>query len=131
MIQLQILSGQLAGELRFVRQFPFHIGRAAENDLPLDDPGVWDKHLTIDFDKTEGFTLETAPETFCTVNEASQSFVRLRNGDILSFGSARIQFWLAPPKQRGLRLRELFVWLLLVLVTLGQFALIYALLPAR
>ena len=131
MIQLKILSGKLAGELRFVRQFPFHIGRAADNDLRLDDPGVWDQHLTIGLDKTEGFTLTTAPETFCAVNEASQSFVRLRNGDLLSFGSARIQFWLAPPKQRGLRLRELFVWLLLALVTLAQLALLYTLLPTR
>ena len=131
MIQLKILSGRLAGELRFVRQFPFHIGRAADNDLRLDDPGVWDHHLTIGFDKTEGFTLAAAPETFCAVNEEAQSSARLRNGDLLSFGSARIQFWLAPPKQRGLRLREFCVWLLLVLVTLGQLALIYKLLPAR
>jgi len=41
----------------------------------------------------------------------------LCNGDIISFGSAKIQFWLAPVKLRGLHLREAYVWLLLAAVT--------------
>jgi len=36
-----------------------------------------------------------------------------------------LQFWLAAARQRGLRLRELFVWTLVIAVTAGQFALIY------
>ena len=49
MIQLRILSGQMAGDIQVVRHFPFHIGRAAENNLILDDSGVWDYHLTLEF----------------------------------------------------------------------------------
>jgi hypothetical protein len=52
----------------------------------------------------------------------------LRNGDIISLGSVKIQFWLGPVGQRGLRLRELFVWILLALVVFSQFILIYWLL---
>ncbi len=49
----------------------------------------------------------------------------LRNGDIITVGSAKMQFWLAAARQRGLRFRELFVWTLIIAVTAGQFALIY------
>ena len=128
MIQLRILSGQTAGDTLVVRRFPFRIGRAAENDLRLEAPGVWDQHLTLEFQKTEGFLLHTAPDAFAAVNEQPLTSARLRNGDIISFGSAKIQFWLAAPRQRGLRLRELSVWLLLAAVTAFQFLLIYRLL---
>jgi pSer/pThr/pTyr-binding forkhead associated (FHA) protein len=128
MIQLNILSGQTAGDTLVVRRFPFRIGRAPENELRLDDPGVWDRHLTLEFKKAEGFFLNAAPETFAAINDEQKQSARLRNGDIISFGSAKIQFWLAAPRQRGLRLRELSVWLLLAAVTAFQFVLIYRLL---
>jgi pSer/pThr/pTyr-binding forkhead associated (FHA) protein len=128
MIQLRILSGQTAGDIQVVRRFPFCIGRAPENDLRLEAPGVWDRHLTLKFEKAEGFVLNTAPDAFAAVNEQPLTAARLRNGDIISFGSAKIQFWLAAPRQRGLHLRELSVWALLVAVTAFQFALIYRLL---
>ena len=125
MIQLRILSGQTAGDTLVVRRFPFRIGRAAENDLQLEAAGVWNQHLTLDFQKAEGFLLRTAPEAFAAINEQPQTSARLRNGDIISFGSAKIQFWLAAPRQRGLQLRELSIWLLLAAVTAFQFVLIY------
>ncbi|MBW8863372.1 MAG: hypothetical protein JF609_00300, partial [Verrucomicrobia bacterium] len=86
--------------------------------------GVWDSHLAIGFDRSEGFKLETAPDAFAAVNEQPQSNARLSNGDVISFGSAKLQFWLAPAKLRGLRLREAFVWLLLIGATLAQVALL-------
>ncbi len=128
MIQLKIISGRTAGDIQVVRRFPFHIGRAQDNGLRLESPGVWDHHLTLAFEKGEGFTLHTAPEAFAAVNEQPVNFARLRNGDVISFGSAKIQFWLAAPRLRGLRLREVFVWALLVAVTACQFLLIYRLL---
>ena len=128
MIQLKIISGQTAGDIQVVRRFPFRIGRALENDLRLETPGVWDRHLTLEFEKAEGFILRTAPDAFAAVNEQPQTSARLRNGDIISFGSAKIQFWLAAPIQRGLRLREAFIWVLLAAVTLLQLVLIYRLL---
>ena len=124
MIQLRILSGKMAGDIQVVRHFPFSIGRSAQDGLRLDEPGVWDSHLTLGFQKREGFTLETAPDTFAAVNEQPQTSARLRNGDIISFGSAKIQFWLAPARMRGLRTREMFVWLLLAAVAAAQIALI-------
>ena len=115
----------MAGDLQVIRRFPFFIGRSVENNLCLDEPGIWDKHLTLEFQKKEGFTLETAPDALATVNGQPQKSARLRNGDIISFGSAKIQFWLAPAPLRGLRLREMIVWALLAAVTTAQIILIY------
>lgn len=127
MVQLRILSGKMAGETQLVRRFPFRIGRSTQNNLRLDDAGVWDEHLKIQFKRQEGFLLEIAPSAFAAVNEQPQTSARLHNGDIISFGSAKIQFWLAPARMRGLRLREFFVWLALAAVTAMQITLIYAL----
>jgi hypothetical protein len=128
MVQLRVLSGPKAGGLQAVRRFPFHVGRAADNDLCLDAAGIWDYHFMLDVRPSEGFRLQTFDQAFAAVNDQPQTSALLRNGDVISFGSAKVQFWLAAPVQRGLRSRELSVWALLVLVTLGQFALIYLLL---
>jgi len=125
MVQLRILSGQMAGDNLVVRHFPFCIGRAAENDLCLTDEGIWDYHFMLEFQKKEGFTFQTFEEAFAAVNDESQKTTRLRNGDIISFGSVKIQFWLAAPSQRSLLLREWFVWVLLAGITAAQITLIY------
>ena len=52
----------MAGENQLIRHFPFLIGRSRENDLCLDDAGIWERHLKLVFQKKEGFTLETAAE---------------------------------------------------------------------
>ena len=111
-----------------VRQFPFRIGRAPDNGLALDEPGVWDCHLNLDFQKQEGFILRSAKDAITAVNDEPTNASRLRNGDRITLGSVKIQFWLAPPRQRGLQLRETSVWLILILVTAFQFFLIYHLL---
>jgi hypothetical protein len=124
MVQLRILSGSKAGGLQAVRRFPFHIGRAADNDLCVDGDGIWDYHFMLDLRPGEGFTFQTFDQAFATVNDAPQTSLTLRNGDVISFGSVKLQFWLAPPVQRGLRVRELFVWMLLLVVSVGQITLI-------
>jgi hypothetical protein len=52
----------------------------------------------------------------------------LRNGDRLGLGSVQLRFWLAETRQRGLRVREGLAWSCVVVVTLGQLALLYWLL---
>lgn len=126
MIQLNVLSGKKAGSQSVVRHFPFRVGRAAQNELQIEDDGVWDLHLTLELHRdNKRVTLAVAPNAFAAINNHAVQSAPLRNGDVISFGSAKIQFWLASVKQRGLRLRELFVWTLLISVTLGQFILIY------
>jgi pSer/pThr/pTyr-binding forkhead associated (FHA) protein len=128
MVQFDILSGKKAGAQTAARRFPFRIGRAPANELQLDDDGIWDQHLTLTFDPRRGFTLATAPDALAAVNGESVQTAILRSGDIITLGSARLQFWLAAARQRSLHLRESFVWTLLVAVIAGQFILIYWLL---
>ena len=127
MIQLNVLSGKKAGSRTVVRRFPFRVGRAVDNDLQLDDDGIWDKHFTLGF-QSGGFSLAVAPGALVALNSGPFQNQTLRNGDTITVGSAKLQFWLAAARQRGLRTRELFVWTLLILVTLGQFVLVYWLL---
>lgn len=128
MVQLRILSGAKAGGFQAVRHFPFNVGRATDNDLCFDAAGVWDHHFILNLQKKEGFTLQVCEQTFVAINDHPQSTARLRNGDVISFGSAKVQFWLSDPKQRGLWAREMFVWVLIACVTIAQIALIYFLL---
>lgn len=128
MIQLNILSGKQAGTHAVARRFPFRVGRAPGNELQLADDGVWAQHLTLEFQPRSGFHLAAAPEAIVAVNNEPVHQVTLRNGDTITVGSVKLQFWLAAATQGSLRLRESFFWTLLVLVTLGQFALIYWLL---
>ncbi|MGA2245521.1 MAG: FHA domain-containing protein [Verrucomicrobiota bacterium] len=124
MVQLRFLSGPKAGGSQAVRRFPFHVGRAPDNDLCVDAAGIWDYHFMLNLRRNEGFMLQTFDQALAAVNDEPQVSARLRNGDVISFGSAKIQFWLSAPVQRSLRSREWFVWLLLLLITLGQIALI-------
>jgi hypothetical protein len=129
MIQLNVLSGKKAGSQTVVRRFPFRIGRAPQNELQMEDDGVWDLHLTLELNRdNKRITLAVAPDALAAVNNQAVQTTALRNGDIISFGSAKIQLWLAAVKQRGLRLRESFVWAILIAVTAAQFFLIYWLL---
>lgn len=126
MIQLQVLSGRKAGSGAVASRFPFHIGRASPNDLLLDDDGVWDQHLALEFKPHDGFYLSTASNAIAAVNGKPVANTLLRNGDIITVGSAKIQFWLAPAPPYSLRLRENLVWAFLLLVTLGQLVLIWS-----
>jgi len=107
-----------------VRHFPFNIGRSGANDLQLEDEGVWEKHLTLEFQGRKQFSVQTAAGALVALNQESVQSAPLRNGDILSVGSVKLQFWLAPTTQRSLKLRESLVWGLLLVVTAAQLALI-------
>ena len=128
MIQLNILSGRQAGAQSVARHFPFRIGRAPGNELQLEDDGVWDEHLALEFQPQSGFNLATAPDTLATVNSEPVQNVILRNGDIIAIGSVKIQFWLAAARQGSLLLREFFLWALIAAVTAAELVLLYWLL---
>lgn len=126
MVQIKFLSGSKAGDSWVARRFPVRIGRAANCHIQLDDPGVWDQHLEIELKRKHGFYLETRSDALATINSQPVTEpVLLRNGDTIQIGAARLQFWLAPPRQRGLALREWLTWTALIAISLTQFALIY------
>ena len=128
MIQLHILSGQQAGTDVIVSDFPFVIGRGADSGLPMNDPGVWDRHLQIDFQRDTGFTFAVQSNALAVINGDTVQAGVLRNGDLVELGSARLRFWLSRSTQRTLRVREILTWLALFALFAAQIALIYGLL---
>jgi pSer/pThr/pTyr-binding forkhead associated (FHA) protein len=129
MIQLTILSGPRQGITVAPVHFPFRIGRGADSGLRLDEPGVWDRHLTLDLRWTDGVWLQSDPAALTTLNGHRVEQVRLRNGDLIEAGSVRLRFSLTPARQRGLRWREAFLWSAMVALCLGQVFLIWRVLP--
>ena len=54
------------------------------------------------------------------VNDARCQTALLRNGDTIIAGYPKIQFWLGAMKQRGLRVRETFAWLMIAGIVATQ-----------
>jgi len=125
MVQLSILTGKQAGNQTIVRRFPFNVGRLPGNHLLLDEAGVWDQHLTLDWVDAVQLVVLAESGALVAVNQQPVVEAVLRNGDILSVGSVKLQFWLAPTHQGSLTLREAMAWGLLASVTASQVALIY------
>ena len=128
MIQFNVLSGKQAGSTTVARRFPFQVGRAEDSDLVLPEPGVWDRHLAIQFEPGNGFIATPQGEALMTVNGEATRGRRLHNGDSIEIGGVRLQFWLGDTRQSSDRLREWLVWTGIALVTLAQVVLIYRLL---
>lgn len=125
MVLLDFLSGQKAGTSQGARRFPLRIGRSEKCEIRSADPGVWDEHLTLNCVPSEGFVLETFPNTRVSLNGESVQRSLLRNGDVIEIGALKLQFWLAEAPQKSLRFREGFVWTVIVMVSVCQVALIY------
>ncbi len=125
MVQLKVLSGQKAGTAWTARRFPVKIGRSASADLQSEEQGIWDQHLRLDFDPAVGVVLSAQPNALAAVNGQPVQQTALRNGDLISIGSLKMQFWLTETRQVGLRFREGLTWAVITVISLGQVALIY------
>lgn len=128
MVQLKVLSGKKAGSSWDARRFPVRIGRSANSNLQLEEPGVWDDHLKIELNPAEGFIVETQSGALANINGQPIQRTAVRNGDTIELGSVKLRFWLTDAPQRSQRLREIFVWTMIVLVCLSQIAIVYWLL---
>jgi predicted component of type VI protein secretion system len=129
MVRLTVVGGKQAGRSLDADRFPVLIGRGGGCAMVLDDPGVWGEHAAIDWVKGEGFVLRCRPETTLSVNGIAASEQRLRNGDVIALGGAKLRFGLSETRQRSFRAREWLTWLGVALLCLGQVALVYLLLP--
>ncbi len=127
MIQLQLLNGARTGTVYRTREFPTRIGRDTALDISLDDPGVWQRHASLDW-RAEGIIIEAEPDTLVSVNDLPVKSATLRNGDIITLGALKMRFNFAPVRQYSLIFREWGTWIALTLLCLVQIALVYSLL---
>lgn len=126
MVQLRELSG--GGLAHEVSRFPCVVGRAAGSDVCLERPGVWDQHLRIELGSSREFLLTALPPALASVNGVAFTDGRVRNGDIIEIGAVSMEFRLVDTVQRGIRIREAFLWATILAGTLAQVGLIYWLL---
>jgi hypothetical protein len=126
MVQLQILSGKKAGAQFTAARLPVQIGREAGADLCLEEAGVWPRHFQI---TRQGLDLvcQAHPDALLSINGVQAGRALLRNGDIISIGTLKIQFALSPVRQPGQRAREGLTWAALGLLCLAQVLLVYQL----
>jgi hypothetical protein len=123
-IQLNILSGKLAGVSWSTRRFPVWVGRALDAELRLEEDGVWDQHMLLDLDR-EGFIIKVQPNALARINGQPASEAHLRNGDTIELGAVTLQFWLSGVCQTRLRWRQMLSWSVIVGVVLAQIAILY------
>jgi pSer/pThr/pTyr-binding forkhead associated (FHA) protein len=127
MVQFRVLTGSRQGERLIASRFPWLIGRSTTAQLRLEDPGVWERHLEVNLNEPDGFSVSLLPGALATLNGTSFQQARLRNGDLLEVGSVQLQFWLSEVPQKGLRWREALTWLALGVLCLVQILLVYLL----
>ena len=129
MIQLQVISGKQAGTISVARCFPFRVGRSAAADLRLEDAGVWDQHALLELKRPEGVWIQVHENALATLNGRRLQCSWLRPGDLLEMGAVKLRVSLSETRQQSLKGREFLTWLFLILLCLGQVALIYWLKP--
>ena len=127
MVQLQILNGPRAGSQWVACRLPFSVGRSAEDDLRLEEDGVWDRHARVELRSRQRAVLIASEQARTSVNGQPIREAILRNGDTLELGSVQLQFSLSPARHRGLRFREALTWIGLALMALAQIAVVYLL----
>jgi len=104
------------------------VGRSSNAGLKLEDPGVWDEHFTIHLGPDAQLEMHSGPGATSYLNGTPLETSVLRNGDLIKIGAVEMRFGLSPTRQRSFVARELFVWVGLTVISLGQVALIYWLL---
>ncbi len=128
MLQLTLV-GRVPAETTPVRGYPFRVGRAPGDHLRLQVPGVWDSHCTLEWRATDGIHLVGNPQALTAVNGQPVKQARIRNGDLLEIGGARLLVSVAPAAQRSFRLLEILIWSGLAGVGLAQLFLMLRGLP--
>ena len=124
MVLIHILSGSRSGEKCAVGRFPCVIGRAADDQIRIPDPGVWDRHLELAISPSHQITFKANPHSFAVINGAARPEGSLMNGDLLELGAVRLRFWLADSTQCSFNAGELMIWLSIPAISLFQLALI-------
>ena len=126
MVRLEILSGSRAGVCFTLSRFPIRVGRAPDNDVTLDEPGVWPGHFSIRREAND-LVAQVGPDALISINGDAVQQSPLRNGDIITVGAIKLQFGFTAVRQSSLAWRERVTWAALAALAFGEVAVAYAL----
>lgn len=111
-----------------INQWPFVIGRNPSAQLPLELPGVWENHLTLNPREDGKLAAICSQETQVWLNDTIlQGQATLKPGDVITMGSFRWRLELQAAPARSGKVTESMFYGLLLLALLSQFMLIYRL----
>ena len=105
-----------------ILQNPWVVGRDAGASLPLEGPGIWERHLTFRSSAEKGFWVEVSDGALALVEGKDFRSHRLQNGDVIELGSFTLSFQLAPIRRRSLAAWSTVLWILLASIGLIQVA---------
>jgi predicted component of type VI protein secretion system len=128
-IQLDVISGKSAGRSLVRQRLPVVVGRDTGVDLQLDEPGIWGRHLEVALGPDGTFVARPQSPGIAWVNGEPAAETRLRNGDLIELGPAKLRFSLSATRQVSFRAREFFTWTAVGLLCLAQVLVIYLLMP--
>ncbi len=125
MVCLDVLSGSKAGLKASCARLPIRVGRAPENDLALEDGGVFPGHFTIHRQEND-LILQAGTDAMVTVNGEAVKERALRNGDLIGVGAVKVHFGFTPVRQASLAWREGFTWAALAVLVFGEVVIAYS-----
>jgi len=104
---------------------PFTIGRAADADMQLVAPGVWERHAeVVREDNTGRLIIRPIGEALLLVNGERSEARRIVPGDEIQVGGVSIAVGLSAVEQTFLKRLEMPVWILIAVTLLFELLLL-------
>ncbi|HSD65848.1 MAG TPA: ATP-binding protein [Vicinamibacteria bacterium] len=89
---LEVVRGELAERIRFLRPRPYVVGRARHNDIALNEPSISKLHARIDYQEGRFFIEDAGSLHGVYVNAAKVRRAELSPGSQIQLGNVTLKF---------------------------------------
>ncbi len=94
---LEVVRGELAEKIRFLRPRPYVVGRARHNDIALNEPSISKLHARIDYHEGRFFIEDAGSLHGVYVNATKVRRAELAPGSQIQLGNVTLKFSLLGP----------------------------------
>jgi signal transduction histidine kinase len=95
---LEVMRGELAEKIRFLRPRPYVLGRARHNDIALNEPSISKLHARIDYQEGRFFIEDAGSLHGVYVNATKVRRAELAPGSQIQLGNVTLKFSLLGPE---------------------------------
>ncbi len=95
---LEVMRGDLAEKIRFLRPRPYVLGRARHNDITLNEPSISKLHARIDYQEGRFFIEDAGSLHGVYVNATKVRRAELTPGSQIQLGNVTLKFSLLGPE---------------------------------
>jgi signal transduction histidine kinase len=89
---LEVVRGEVAEKIRFLRPRPYVVGRARHNDIALNEPSISKLHARIDYQEGRFFVEDAGSLHGVYVNAAKVRRAELTSGSQIQLGNVTLKF---------------------------------------